>query len=109
MPSSAGQLLQNALSRAGIPTRADGDGGSEYIAISVGAHGLIMIGGVTGRAKENETRYRPSEHEGWEAVYYPDTKNDDGNFSVFYQSSNPDLAQDTIHLVKAVQDTIAGP
>ncbi|MFE1783855.1 hypothetical protein ACFW9F_15015 [Streptomyces sp. NPDC059506] len=109
MPApSAGRFLQNALHRAGIPARPDGDSGSDYIAIPVGAHGIIMIGGAIGRAKENEIHYRPSEHQGWGAVYYPDTKNDDGNFTEFYQSTNPNLAQDTAHVVKAVQDTIAG-
>ncbi|MFI6282881.1 hypothetical protein [Streptomyces sp. NPDC050988] len=109
MPTpSAGQFLQNALHRAGITSRSDGDGGSSYIAIPVGAHGIIMVTGMTGRAKENETDYRPSEHQGWGAVYYPDTEKDDGNFTEFYQSTNPNLAQDTALVVKAVQDVIAG-
>ncbi|MFI0813650.1 hypothetical protein [Streptomyces echinatus] len=109
MPTpTAGRFLHNALSRAGITARPDGDSGSDYIAIPVGDHGIIRIGGVIGRAKENEIHYRPSEHQGWGAVYYPDTKNDDGNFTEFYQSTNPDLAQDTAHVVKAVQNIIAG-
>ncbi|MEU6293071.1 hypothetical protein [Streptomyces sp. NPDC046988] len=109
MPTpTAGRFLQNALHRAGIPARPDGDSGSDYIAIPVGAHGIIMISGVSGRAKENEIHYRPSEHQGWGAVHYPDTNNDDGNFTEFYQSANTDLAQDTADAVKAVQKIIAG-
>ncbi|WP_331731966.1 hypothetical protein OG613_49110 (plasmid) [Streptomyces sp. NBC_00015] len=108
MPApSAGQFLQNALNRAGITSRSDGDGASSYIAIPVGAHGIIMVTGMTGRAKENETDYRPIEHQGWGAVYYPDTKADDGDFTEFYRSTTPDLAQDTARVVKAVQDVIA--
>jgi len=109
MPTlSAGQFLQNALRRAGIHCHADGDSGSDYIAIRVGAHGIIMVTGMPGRAKENEIDYLPSEHQGWGAVYYPDTKNDDGNFTEFYRSANSNLAQDTARVVKAVQDVIAG-
>lgn len=51
MPTpTAGRFLQNALSRAGITARPDGDSGSDYIAIPVGDHGIIRIGGVLGRA-----------------------------------------------------------
>lgn len=105
---TAGQFLRNALSRAGIPARSDGDSGSSYIAIRVGAHGIIMITGVSGRAKENEIDYRPSEHQGWGAVYYPNTRDDDGRFTDFYRSTNANLAGDTALVVKAVQDLIAG-
>ncbi|MFI5867145.1 hypothetical protein [Streptomyces sp. NPDC051546] len=105
---TAGQFLLNALHRAGITARPDGDSGSGYIVIPVGAHGIIMIGGVIGRARENEIHYRPSEHQGWGGVYYPDTKNDDGNFTEFYESANTDLARDTSSVVKAVQKIIAG-
>ncbi|MFF7953911.1 hypothetical protein [Streptomyces griseorubiginosus] len=104
---SAGQFLQNALNRAGITSRSDGDSGSSYIAVPVGARGIIMVTGVRGRAMENETDYRPSEHKGWGAVYYPDTEKDDGNFTEFYESTDSNLAQDTARVVKAVQDVIA--
>ncbi|MGW6145628.1 hypothetical protein [Streptomyces sp. NPDC055140] len=109
MPTpSAGQFLQNALSRAHITSRPDREGGCRYIAVPVGAHGIIMVTGIVGRAKENEIDYRPSEHQGWGAVYYPDTEKDNGNFTEFYQSTNTDLAQDTTRVVTAVQDVIAG-
>ncbi|MFE9250894.1 hypothetical protein [Streptomyces sp. NPDC007088] len=104
--ATAGQFLRNALSRAGIPARRDGDSGSSYIAIRVGAHGIIMITGVSGRAKENEIDYRPREHQGWGAVYYPNTRDDDGRFTDFYRSTNADLARDTALVVNAVQDLI---
>ncbi|MFE0778962.1 hypothetical protein [Streptomyces sp. NPDC058861] len=105
---TAGRFLQNALHRAGITARPDGDSGSDYIAVPVGDHGVIRIGGVTGRAKENEIHYHPSEHQGWGAVYHPDTRNDDSHFTEFYQSTNPALVQDTAHVVKAVQNIITG-
>ncbi|MFH8257898.1 hypothetical protein [Streptomyces roseolus] len=109
MPNpTAGQFLQNALSRAGITARPDGDSGSDYIAVRVGDHGIIKIGGSIDQAKENEIHYRPSEHQGWGATYYPDTTNEDGSFTEIYQSTNPDLAQDTAHVVTAVQNIIAG-
>lgn len=109
MPTpSAGQFLQNALSRAGITSHPDGDRGSDYIAVHVGAHGIIMIGGACGRAKENKIHYRPSEHQGWGGVYCPDTENDQGDFTEFYQSTNPDLAQDTADVVNAVRGIIVG-
>ncbi|MFD6470522.1 hypothetical protein [Streptomyces goshikiensis] len=109
MPNpTAGRYLQNALHRAGVIARSDGDSGSDYIAVRVGDHGVIKIGGAIGRARENEIYYRPTEHQGWGAIYYPDTKNDDGNLTQFYQSTNPNLAQDTAHVVKAVQNIIAG-
>lgn len=109
MPTlSAGKFLQNALSRAGIRAHADGDSGSSYVAVPVGSHGIIVITGIIGRAKENEIDYRPSEHQGWGAVHYPDTEKDDGNFTEFYRSTNSDLARDTALAVTAVQDVIAG-
>ncbi|MFB7835998.1 hypothetical protein [Streptomyces sp. NPDC056056] len=109
MPNpTAGRFLQNALHRAGIATHSDGDSGSDYIAVPVGDHGIIRIGGAIGRAKENEIHYRPSEHQGWGAVYYHDTEYDDSNFTEFYQSTNRDLTQDTAHIVKAIQSIIAG-
>ncbi|MFE8940997.1 hypothetical protein ACFYNX_26370 [Streptomyces sp. NPDC007872] len=105
---TAGRFLQNALHCAGIAAHSDGDGGSDYIAVRVGDHGVIRIGGVIDRAKENEIHYHPSEHQGWAAVYNPDTEDDDSSFTEFYQSTNRDLAQDTAHVVKAIQNIIAG-
>ncbi|MER5615954.1 hypothetical protein [Streptomyces sp. NPDC002215] len=103
---SAGRFLLNALSRAGISAREDGDGASSYIAVPVGAHGLVIISGVSGRARENEINYHPSQHQGWGTVHYPDTKDDDGNFTTFYASADPDLARDTANVIKAVQEVI---
>ncbi|MEU5239682.1 hypothetical protein ACH4UR_25525 [Streptomyces lydicus] len=109
MPNpSAGQFLQNALSRAGIGAHADGDGASNYIAVPVGTRGFIMVTGSSGRAKENELDYRPSEHQGWGAVYYPGTQQDASTCTEVYESTNTDLASDTALVVKAVQDVIAG-
>ncbi|MFD6334876.1 hypothetical protein ACFWGI_35605 [Streptomyces niveus] len=106
--ASAGQFLQNALSRAGITSHPDGAGASYYIVVRVGGLGVIMIGGVTGGAMENKIHYRPSEHQGWEGVYYPDTENENGRFTGFYRSTNPDIAQDTADVVNAVRDIITG-
>ncbi|RNG15179.1 hypothetical protein [Streptomyces botrytidirepellens] len=109
MPTpSAGQFLHNALNRAGLTSRSDGDRGSSYIAIPVGAHGVIMVTGMTGRAKENELDYRPIEHQGWGAVYYPNTEEDESHCTEFYQSADSDLVRDTALVVKAVLGVIAG-
>lgn len=106
---SAGQFLQNALSGAGVHSRVDGDGTGEYIVVPVGAHGLITITGTSGRAKENELRYRPSEHQGWGAVLHPDVdEKGGGDFTEVYWSASPDLAEDTARVARAVQDVIAG-
>ncbi|MCZ1011999.1 hypothetical protein [Streptomyces lydicus] len=108
MPTlTAGQFLHNALSRAGIRAHADGDGASNHIAVPVGTHGIIMVTGVSGRAKENEIDYRPREHQGWGAFFYP-TDEDDGTWTEVYQSTNSDLPRDTALVAAAIQDAIAG-
>jgi hypothetical protein len=104
-PTTAGQFLIDALNSAGITARMDGDGASSFIAVDTDNHGLITISGVSGGAKENEIQYHPSEHQGWGAVHYPysDNNDDDGQFTEIYHSTEPDIAQDTSSVVRAVQ------
>ncbi|MER5889690.1 hypothetical protein ABT160_38185 [Streptomyces sp. NPDC001941] len=105
--STAVQFLRNACSRAQITTQLYADGASRCVAINVGVNGLILISGAAGGARENEIDYHPREHQGWGAVYYSDCVHGD-DVRDFYQSTDPDLVQDTSRLLAAVQNIIAG-
>ncbi|MEU6071899.1 hypothetical protein ABZ864_47650 [Streptomyces sp. NPDC047082] len=104
---TAGGFLLQALTKAGITAHPDGDGATHYIEVPYSTNGLIRVTGVSGRARENETDYPPAEHRGWGAIVYPDHVDGDCESTVFYESANRDLTDDTTHLINAIQAVIS--
>lgn len=101
---TAGEYLQRVLADAGIESTGGAHPGSgcSWVAVATPDGAEILFSGQ-GR-HEAEADYPLTDHVGWLACAYDE---DGVEFTVLYDSQNPDLATDTAAAVAAVRASLA--
>ncbi|MFJ4879892.1 hypothetical protein ACIP93_32460 [Streptomyces sp. NPDC088745] len=102
--TTAGEHLQQVLAETGIEStgREHTASGCSWIAVATPDGGEILL---TGQGRhEAETDYPLTDHAGWRACAYDE---DGAEFTVLYDSQNPDFAADTAAAVAAVRASVA--